>query len=966
MNKEKANTGTTNRGRLHVLGIDAETDPVIGRKLKRGIYATDRIHLLVMGFPGCGKTRFLLSMIKQHIDNNEGFMVLDSHRDLTPLVLSHIPHEKWDQVIYINPWSAFEDKYDNRVVQINFLECKDPRDRDVIARMFMDTLEKIYERWWGPRLDMILLNALYLLMEKDSAKLPDLYKILADNEFRDMLIAKCKDNNVKTFWEKQYDKMPKDASVAVLTKMYRLVQERIIVPLFMAEKSCIDFRKAMDQHKIIIIDLPEGKVTTDIANFVGSLILSRIYIAGMSREDISEQERQPFFVYVDEAYRYTTKSIPETLQSLRKFKVFMTLASQYLEQYRRDIQEAITQTCETIISFRVGEDTAKTLEKFYPKEYGYQTLMNLPRHLFFVSTPFCGNREYQVLETIDYKTGPSNPDEVIKHSLEKHGRKVDVDELMGQVKNRAMQEEFLDWPVNPAEWTVLLTIRLFGGSVDEESLRNHLLYDPAKPKSYALAEVWLANALKNLSIDNVKRDAWLTFRDETVRQWREEAYAYGKKEVKAKEERTRIWSLDLSDNKAKRLLDSTFKGDKAGNVKHIQAIIAQRKIYWLNGWIVRVDTGETDESIADLYVTPIMSASSVEGAKGYIDPSHWDYKRSFAVEVESYPQKHWDRLANNYKRNRRMGFPTVFIVPNQADEAKLKEKLVEWKATIVANSTKFEPDHPEMATIEVARTLGNQNSNAIESNQARELKPLEEENQLVVDQTIEKSNLVKKESDVKQDIDIEKKASSAQLGQSESEIQLPQLENKARDTQIEKDTNDKEEPLLFLLENLQDCDFVLKENNGKTELFAIKGADSKINKTKLGDSKKIVEAIKTLLGLIETPSSAIKKTGEQFQHIEQQPLEQSCPEPSMPILELNKASEIEPNQQPIADQQRERLILKLTSQGWRFRVKKINGKAYLCSRRGQEERSIGLLNEEAKKIIKENRIKVKGFNGGDK
>ncbi|MDR2571218.1 MAG: type IV secretion system DNA-binding domain-containing protein, partial [Oscillospiraceae bacterium] len=367
MNSQNTNPKTTNNPRLHVLGVDAEVDPVIGKKLKRGIYASDRIHSLVMGFPGSGKTRFLLSMIKQHIDHGEGFMVLDSHSDLTQLVLSHIPPEQWDRVVYINPWSAFEDKYDNRVLQINFLEHHNPYERDVVARMFMDTLEKLYERWWGPRLDMILLNALYLLMEKEQAKLPDLYNILSDQEFRDMLTAKCKDRNVKMFWEKQYDKMPKDASVAVLTKLYRLVQERIIVPMFMASKSGVDFRKAMDERKIVIVDLPEGKVTSDIANFLGSLILSAVYNAGMSREDTPEEKRQPFFVYVDEAYRYTTKSIPEVLQSLRKFKVFMTLASQYLTQYRRDIQDAIVQTCETIVSFRVGEDTARALEKFYPK-----------------------------------------------------------------------------------------------------------------------------------------------------------------------------------------------------------------------------------------------------------------------------------------------------------------------------------------------------------------------------------------------------------------------------------------------------------------------------------------------------------------------------------------------------------------------------------------------------------------------
>ena len=705
------NPNPTNKNRLHVLGIDAEIDPAIGKKLKRGIYASDRIHSLVMGFPGCGKTRFLLSMIKQHIDNGEGFMVIDSHSDLTNLVLTHIPPEQWDRVIYINPWSAFQDQYDNRVVQINFLEYQDPRERDVVARMFMDTLEKIYERWWGPRLDMILLNALYLLMEKEHAKLPDLYKILADEEFREMLTAKCRDGNVRVFWEQQYDKMPKDASMAVLTKLYRIVQERILMPIFMAEKSCFNFRVAMDERKIIIVDLPEGVITSDMANFLGSLILSATYNAGMSRENTPEENRVPFYVYVDEAYRYTTQSIPETLQSLRKFKVFMTLASQYLTQYRKDIQDAITQTCETIISFRVGKDTARVLEKFYPETYGYQTLMNLPRHLFFVSTPFCGNREYQVLETLDYKIGSSKPEEVILHSLKNYGQKVDVEELMGQVKNKSLQQEFLDWPVSPAEWTILLAVRLFGGCVDEETLRNHLLYDPSKPKAYALSEVGFANALKNLSFDNAKREAWLSFKEETIRQLREEAYAYGRKELKAKDVRTRVWRLDLTDKKAKRLLDTTFRGEKAGGVKHIQTIMSQRKVYWLNGWIVRVDDGETDESLADLYVTPTLPASKVEGAKGFIDQTKWDYSRSFAVEVECYPNRHWDRLESNYHRNKKMGFPTVFIVPNQTDEATLREKLLEWQATLVANSARFEPDRPEMATIEIAKNLDNQTIN---------------------------------------------------------------------------------------------------------------------------------------------------------------------------------------------------------------------------------------------------------------
>jgi len=701
-NNNSKSPSNNNRNRLHVLGIDAEIDPCIGHKLKRGIYSTDRIHTLVMGFPGCGKTRFLLSMIKQHIDKNEGFLVLDSHSDLTQLVLSHIPPEQWDRVVYINPWSAFEDKFDNRVVQINFLESTNPFERDIVARMFMDTLEKIYDKWWGPRLDMILLNALYLLMEKDNAKLPDLYRLLSDKAFRDMLLTKCRDQNVRLFWERQYDKMPQDAVVAVLTKLYRLVVERIIVPIFMASKSCINFRESIDQKKIVIVDLPEGKITTDISNFLGSLILSAVYNAGMSREDLSEEEREPFYVYVDEAYRYTTKSIPETLQSLRKFKVYLTLASQYIEQYRKDIQEAITQTCETIISFRVGENTAKALAKFYPPNYGYQTLMNLPRHLFFVSTPFKGNREYQVLETLDYKTGPNKPEEVIRYSLAKYGRQVDVEELMGQVKDRSLQEEFLDWPITPTEWKILLTIRQHGGTIDQQTLQEQLIHNnPTNPKPYTLTETQLTTALKNLAVDTAKRDAWLTCKETTT-----QPHSH---------ERTRTWCLELSDKKAKQLLDIHFCGEKSGGVKHIQAIMAQCKLYWQNGWITQIDTGQTEKSLADIYVTPPtqLAAPTTEETKNNQPINHqssWDYLQSFAVEIETYPAKHFDRLKDSYMRNKKMGFPTLFVVPTQSDAEKLKEKLVEWQATYVQNAAQFKPNHPEQVAIEINNILSDQNN----------------------------------------------------------------------------------------------------------------------------------------------------------------------------------------------------------------------------------------------------------------
>jgi hypothetical protein len=363
--------------------------------------------------------------------------------------------------------------------------------------------------------------------------------------------------------------------------------------------------------------------------------------------------------------------------------------------------------------------------------------------------------------------------------------------------------------------------------VNEDALRSQLLHDKTKPKPYALTEVWFANALKNLSVDSVKRNAWLTFRDETVRQWREESYAYGKKEVRAKEERTRIWSLDLSDNKAKRLLDPQFKGEKAGDIKHVQAIVAQRKAYWLNGWITRVDTGETDESVADLYVTPTLSAPDTEGAKGYIDPKRWNYERSFAVEVESYPQKHWDRVRNNYERNKKMGFPTAFILPTEGLATELKKKLENWGATVVANSARFEPGHSEMAAVDVAKILGNSAEESVETQQAPEEDSYDKGER-------RQQPLVKKTNEMSQsEANIDSRAEAAQH----------LIEGRIDEAEQENHVTVERRDLILGLAN-SGWWFTLKQSGGKSYLYARKGRSE--NKS-LGcfdeEAKQIIEKL---------------------------------------------------------------------------------------------------------------------------
>ncbi|MCL1976719.1 MAG: type IV secretion system DNA-binding domain-containing protein [Candidatus Bathyarchaeota archaeon] len=474
-NKNSNSPANNNQGRLHVLGIDAEIDPASGRKLKRGIYAADRSHMLVMGLPRYDKTCFILSQIKQHIDHDEGFMVFDSHGDLAQLVLSHIPTEQWDKVVYINPWSAFQDKYNNQVVQINFLEASHPSEQSTVARMFTDTFEKIYTNCWSVSLEDALLNTLYLLREKEKPTLSDLCRVLSDRALRYLLVSRCRNESIRIFWEKQYDKL-NDEALSILTKLYRHCEDPTLAPMFRPTKSNINFRQIIDDKKIVIVDLPEKSIPADATTFLGSLILSVVCNAGLSRRDVPMQERKPFYIYIDEAYHYITRNMPKILKELQHFKVFVTLAAQCFEQYHRSVQLSLTQPFETFVSFQVDQKTAQSLERFYPEQYGYQTLMNLPPHRFFASTTFGMKREHQIIETLDYKMGSHKPEEVICYSLDKYGCRVDVEALMWQ-RGQLLHQEFLDNPINFVEWDTLLIIRQQDITMDEKTLKKQFLYN---------------------------------------------------------------------------------------------------------------------------------------------------------------------------------------------------------------------------------------------------------------------------------------------------------------------------------------------------------------------------------------------------------------------------------------------------------------------------------------------------------
>jgi type IV secretory pathway TraG/TraD family ATPase VirD4 len=117
-------------------------------------------------------------------------------------------------------------------------------------------------------------------------------------------------------------------------------------------------------------------------------MLSSITSASFSRIDTLENERVPFHIYLDEFQNYVNPSLVNMLSELRKFKVTLTLAHQYLDQLDIDIKNAVLGNVGTLISFRLGARDAqymmKELFKEYQPIYSIGDYVNLPNYEIYL------------------------------------------------------------------------------------------------------------------------------------------------------------------------------------------------------------------------------------------------------------------------------------------------------------------------------------------------------------------------------------------------------------------------------------------------------------------------------------------------------------------------------------------------------------------------------------------------------
>ncbi len=350
------------------INIFAQTD--YRNELKRfGIKRGDRrLHMHILGRTGMGKTTLILNMILNDIYANEGVCFIDPHGDAVETLLDYIPAFRLKDVIYFNPADLAYP------IPLNILAEGEIQSRHLLVSSLISVFKKIYQDHWQHRQEHILRNSIFALLDQPEKKtLADVYALLSDWRYRKTVVEKIKDPVVRSFWQNEFSKYQYQNKGEALAPIQNKLGAFLTVPMVRnivsQNQSKINFRKAIDEGKILLVNLSKGRIGEDVSSFLGSLMVAKIQLAAMSRADIIENERKDFYLYVDEFQEFVAKdTFEEILSEARKYRLCLTIAHQYMGQLDEGLRQAILGNIGTIIVFPVGPENGKILEdEFYPK-----------------------------------------------------------------------------------------------------------------------------------------------------------------------------------------------------------------------------------------------------------------------------------------------------------------------------------------------------------------------------------------------------------------------------------------------------------------------------------------------------------------------------------------------------------------------------------------------------------------------
>lgn len=338
--------------------------------------------MYVVGKTGVGKSTLLETLAWQDFEAGRGFAVVDPHGDSVEKLASRLGEQTAEHIVYLDACDPRQPFGYNPLRRV-----RDDKIPLAVSGM-LETLKKIWPDAWGVRMEHVLRNSLYALLERDGSTLPDILALFTDDDYRKAIVQGIHNETIKRYWVEEFENYPSrlraEACAPIQNKLGALLSDPTLHRILVEPAIDLHFRCLMDEGKVLLVNASKGRLGEESSLVLGSLIVSTIGLAAFSRSEANPKNRRPFFVYLDEFHNFTTLMLANMMSELRKYGVGLVLAHQYVHQLESDIRHAVLGNAGTVISFRIGpEDTAVLADEFHPA-FEALDLLNLPNYSIYL------------------------------------------------------------------------------------------------------------------------------------------------------------------------------------------------------------------------------------------------------------------------------------------------------------------------------------------------------------------------------------------------------------------------------------------------------------------------------------------------------------------------------------------------------------------------------------------------------
>lgn len=366
---------------------------VIGESVFRGetklvrAQDEDRLrHIFMIGKTGVGKTTLFENMIDQDIRAGKGVCFIDPLGDAIESILTKIPKERAEDVVLFDPSDT------DRPMGLNLLQWRRPEEKDFLIAEWIEIFYKLFDpnrtgiigpQWehWGRN------AALTVMAQPEGGSLLEIPRLFVDDVFREQVISYVKDPVVRAFWQQQLAKTAdfhkSEMYNYFISKFGRFMTNELMRNIIGQTRSAFDLREIMDSGKILLINLAKGKIGEMNSNLLGLILVSKLQTAAFSRADIPEEQRRPFYLYVDEFQNFTTDSFATILSEARKYRLSLNITNQFIAQLTEKIRDAVIGNVGTMIVYRIGAADAEFMAKEFPG-VTIDDMVNLDRFTTYV------------------------------------------------------------------------------------------------------------------------------------------------------------------------------------------------------------------------------------------------------------------------------------------------------------------------------------------------------------------------------------------------------------------------------------------------------------------------------------------------------------------------------------------------------------------------------------------------------